>query len=100
MGRFLLLYDFLLVYKYLTFKLTLMLSTEPLYRPTLLVSPSSDGINTSVTIQPPSPVVSSATIVNYQVMITGPEVEEMVELNTTIRYYFGCVSIFYIFMFV
>ncbi|XP_065913515.1 uncharacterized protein [Dysidea avara] len=61
--------------------------SEPLYRPTLLVSPSSDGINTSVTIQPPSPVVSSATIVNYQVMITGPEVEEMVELNTTIRSY-------------
>ena len=48
-----------------------VIHTETLYRPTLQVVPSSDGVGTLVTVQPPSPVVPSATIVSYQLIISG-----------------------------
>jgi len=52
-----------------------------------LVTPSSNGLNTLVIIQPPTPVVSSATIVDYQLKISGSGIEEIVvTVSAAIRY--------------
>lgn len=58
-----------------------------LYKPTIVVAPSSDGLKTQIDIQPPSPVVSSATIMSYQLKVSGSGVEETMMINSTIRYY-------------
>ena len=44
--------------------------TEPLYGPTVLLEPSMN--NVMVTVIPPTPVVASADILDYQLSISGP----------------------------
>ena len=56
---------------------------ELLYKPTVQIVPTRDGV--LVTIQPPSPAVSSATIVDYQLIISGSGIEETMVLNPAMR---------------
>jgi len=58
---------------------------ETLYRPTLQVAPSSDGVSISVTIQSPSPVVPSATIMDFQLIISASKSHFMVPVSVNLR---------------
>jgi len=57
--------------------------SDALYRPTISVEVGNDGVSVLVNIQPPSPVLPMATIVNYQVIVSNSDVEETMTISST-----------------
>ena len=60
-----------------------MIFTEPLYGPAVLLEPSM--YNVMVTVMPPTPVVSSADILDYQLSISGPLADQAYTLSEDMR---------------
>jgi len=56
---------------------------DALYKPTISVDIGGDGVSITVSIQPPSPVLPMAAIVNYQVIVSNSEVEETMTVSST-----------------
>ena len=61
-----------------------MIFTEPLYGPTVLLEPSMHSV--MVTVIPPTPVVPSADILEYQLSIGGPLTDQEYTLPVDMRY--------------
>jgi len=60
--------------------------SDALYRPTISVEIGNDGVSVLVHVQPPSPLLPMATIVNYQVIATNSNVEEAVIISSSTTY--------------
>lgn len=72
-------------------KYTFLLSyyTEPLYGATVLLESSMH--NVMATVIPPTPVVPTADILNYQLSISGPLEDQEYTLSEDMRYIASCL---------